>query len=180
MNPQESQQNNQPMQQGQQYQTMGQGTQSPQQSTQQPNPFQSMINTVKQNPNSDYAQAVFDKIRSGEFNDLAKKYGYDLTPFNVKPVATTPTTPTPEQGLFQRIGSDFATRGKEVVGDVSRMAQTAETAPTGSFAPARVGAETGLRIAGQVAGGAMDILGEAAKSAWNTFVPDSIKNMDMI
>ena len=163
MNPQGTQPNTQPMGQT--------GAQTPQQM----NPFQNMMNTVKQNPNSDYAQAVFDKIRSGDFNDLAKQYGYDLTPFNTKPT-TTPQTPSQEPGFASRLGSDFMRRGQEVVSAIQKPSELTQEGGS-PIKIAQAYGEAGLRTAGAVAGAAADIVGEAAKSAWNTFVPDSIKNV---
>lgn len=152
----------------------GQPTQPTTQPTQQPNPFQSMMNTVRQNPNSDYASAVLDKIRSGEFNNLAKQYGYDLTPFNTKP-PPPPPPPAPEQGLGQRLGADFMKRGADVVSAIQKPSEVIAAGGT-PLKTAQAFGEAGFRTATNVAGAAVDIVGETAKSAWNTFVPDVIKN----
>lgn len=68
------------------------------------------------------------------------------------------------KGFVSRTAEDLKGRGSEI-------ASTFGEAERGEITPV----ETGIRVVGQAAGGIGDIVGEAARSAWRTFVPDIVK-----
>ena len=93
-----------------------------QSATAQSNPFVNMMKTVQSAPNSDYSNAVLNKIRDGSFNDLAKQYGYDLTPFNVK--TPTPVSPAPQNNyqptFLEKVGAGL---GESILGTIAGTAR---------------------------------------------------------
>lgn len=71
------------------------------------------------------------------------------------------------QNIFQTIGSDLAQRGQNIVSAVQSGANAYQQAQTGAMNPIQAGfrlAGTGIQTAGQVAGGALDILGAGVNS----------------
>jgi hypothetical protein len=69
---------------------------------------------------------------------------------------------TPEPGFIENVGSSFARRAE----NIQNIPQDVSGTPTGLQ-----GARTLLRIGGEVAGGAWDVLGEGAKSLYKTITP---------
>ena len=139
------------------------------------NPFANMMKTVQSAPNSDYSNAVMDKIRSGGFNDLAKQYGYDLSPFNTPtppPITSQTAKQTPDNGLVgtfaTNVNKDLTASGKQFAESITQVPQRAQEIGN-KVGNQAVGtglavAEGGLRAAGATAGGLLSFANDAVRA----------------
>ena len=70
-----------------------------------------------QNPNSEFAKFLTQRIQSGEADTEARQAGIDLTP--IKRLAPQPEPKEP--GYFSRVGGSLAETGKETLEDITQL-----------------------------------------------------------
>lgn len=121
------------------------------------------IEYASQNPKSDFANQLNQRISSGQADGEAQKLGIDLTPIKQYAAKQNPvvapiqTTKTALPSFAQSVSSDIKTRYANVQADI------AGTSPESQGEPAVV---RGLQAASEGAGGVLDVAGDAVKSVF--------------
>ncbi len=114
--------------------------------------FQKAFEYAKSNPDSQYATELRRRITEGQYTNEVKALGLRIPGINNEsaPAGPAPITPEPQQpGLLQAIGGDLKQRGQNIA-EAQRQSVAGEQNPLSS----------GLQMAGNVAGGVGDIVGE--------------------
>src|SRR3990167_7247770 len=106
---------------------------------------------ASENPQSDFAKFLTERIQSGQADAEARQTGIDLTP--IKALALKPPVSIVAPGFFSRVGSSYADTGQEILSGIGEGASQiqrgiAEDDPTKTFFGAMRG---GLRMLGGVA-----------------------------
>ena len=115
------------------------------------------INYSRENPNTDFARMLKQRILSGDADQEAQQLGIDLSWAGRKPLPTsTPSVteaPTEESGYFSRVAETIKTNVQDAKNKIASMSQTTDprNIQQASF---RESIGTGLNIAKNVTGAA--------------------------
>ena len=86
-----------------------------------------------------------------------------------------PQTENEAPGFFSSVGQDIVKRGSNIIDEITAPVVSVNPDSSAIYEATRFAPERALRVAGQTAGLANDIVGEGLKSAYNAIMPEAGK-----